>query len=208
VHRAGPRMVTITWLRRRGSLQIVFDAFLGVQALHLGEHLAQIAQIYLWGWPPALARGVVASLDVEKVHAVWNLGVLIALAWLLRRAPRSGWLVATFAWATLHTIEHAYLVTGALLSGLESQPGILGLNGLLARSGIDIPGITAWTRPTVHLAWNAVEVALLLAAYIVTWGASKGPPGAPALGSAPAEPWRSSITGPITLAPGRHDRRR
>jgi hypothetical protein len=159
-------MVTVTWLRRRGSPQIVFDVFLGVQLLHLSEHLAQIAQIYLWGWPPSLARGVVASLDVEKVHAAWNLGVLIALAWLLRRAPRSGWLVATFAWATLHTIEHAYLLTGALLSGLESQPGILGLNGLLARSGISLAGIATWTRPTVHLAWNTVEVALLLAAYL------------------------------------------
>jgi hypothetical protein len=159
-------MVTVTWLRRRGSPQIVFDVFLGVQLLHLGEHLVQIVQIYLCGWPPSLARGVVASLDVEKVHAAWNLGVLVALGWLLRHGPRSGWLVATFAWATLHTIEHGYLLTAALLSGLESQPGILGVNGLLARSGLGLAGITTWTRPTVHLAWNTIEVALLLAAYV------------------------------------------
>jgi hypothetical protein len=150
--------------RRRRRL--VFEVFLVVQALHLGEHVVQMVQIYVLGWPAPLAQGVVSALDVERVHAAWNAGVLVALVWLMRSGARCRWLTATFAWAALHTIEHAYLLTSALLTGLERQPGILGAGGLLARSGAGIAGLTTWSRPTVHLAWNAGEVALLVAAYV------------------------------------------
>src|SRR5688500_18257920 len=36
----------------------------------------------------------------------------------------------------------------------------------------------------------------------ITWGASTGPPSPPTLGSAPAEPWRSSIPPTLGLVPG------
>ena len=143
----------------------VFQALLILQGLHLGEHLVQMAQIYLLGWPPPLARGVVSTLDVEKVHFIWNLVVLTAIAWLLHRGIRSAWLVATLAWAALHTAEHGFLLTTALLSGLEGRPGILGAGGLLAHFGWNVPGLTTWSRPTVHFAWNTGEVALLALAW-------------------------------------------
>jgi RHS repeat-associated protein len=136
-----------------------------VQVLHLGEHAVQMAQLHLLGWPAPSAKGVVSALDVEKVHAAWNVAVLLGMGWLLRRGAGSGWLIAAFGWATLHSAEHGYLLTRALLSGLEGQPGILGDGGLLAALGWSAPGFTTWTRPTVHFFWNLGEVALLGLAY-------------------------------------------
>ena len=154
------------WLLRRGVVRAVFEALLLVQLAHLGEHLVQIAQIYLLGWPAPQARGLVAAFDVETMHFLWNLGVLAAVAWLLRAGVCSRTLAATFMWAAAHTVEHAYLITRAMLTGLESAPGILGGGGLLADTGVSLPGLTTWTRPTVHLVWNVGEVALLGFAYI------------------------------------------
>src|SRR5262245_40705226 len=100
------------------------------------------------------------------MHFMWNVGVLAAVAWLLRVGVASRALAATFMWAAAHTVEHAYLITRAMLTGLESAPGILGGGGLLSTVGVAVPGLTTWTRPTVHLIWNVGEVALLALAYI------------------------------------------
>ena len=154
------------WLARRGLVRSIFEALLLVQLGHLGEHLVQVAQIHLLGWPPPQARGLVAALDVETVHFAWNLGVLSVVAWLLRRDVRSTPLLLTFAWAAAHTTEHGYLITRAVLSGVQGAPGIVGAGGLLARVGLSTPGLTTWTRPTVHLVWNVVEVGLLGIAYV------------------------------------------
>ena len=146
-------------------LRTLFAGFLLVQVLHLGEHVVQMVQLHLLGWPAPTAKGVVSALDVEKVHAVWNVAVLLGLGWLLRRGAGSRWLIVAFGWAILHSAEHGYLLTRALLSGLEGQPGILGEGGLLATAGWTAAGFTTWSRPTVHFFWNLGEVALLALAY-------------------------------------------
>src|SRR5262244_175862 len=153
------------WLIERGAVRVVFEALLVVQ-LALGEHLVQIAQIYLLGWPAPEARGLVAAFDVETMHFMWNVGVLAAVAWLLRAGISSRALAATFMWAAAHTVEHAYLITRAMVTGLESAPGILGAGGVLSSFGVSVPGVTTWTRPTVHLVWNIGEVGLLAFAYV------------------------------------------
>jgi RHS repeat-associated protein len=155
------------WLAQRGRIRTVFEAVVLLQLAHLGEHVVQIAQIHLLGWSPREARGLVAAFDVERMHFVWNLGVLIALGWLIGRGVRSAALLVTFAWAAAHTAEHGYLVTRATLTGLDGGAGILGHGGWLATLGVSVAGLTTWTRPTVHLVWNVGEVALLTIAYIV-----------------------------------------
>lgn len=154
------------WLARRGRIRTVFEAVLLLQLGHLAEHLVQIAQIRLLGWPPPEARGLVAAFDVERMHFLWNLGVLVAVGWLIRRGVRPTALLATFVWAAAHTVEHGYLVARATLTGLEGGAGILGQGGWLATLGVSVAGLTTWTRPTVHLVWNLGEVALLAIAYI------------------------------------------
>src|SRR5437867_7447748 len=153
-------------IRQRGTVRTAFELLLAVQLLHLGEHLIQVAQLYLLHRPPAAARGLISTFDIEKIHFVWNLVVLAVLAWLMRGGVHSRWMAATIAWATLHTAEHGYLLGRALRSGLESQPGILGAGGWLAQRGWNLPGLTTWSRPLVHLAWNLGEVALLTLAFL------------------------------------------
>jgi RHS repeat-associated protein len=184
-------------VRERGTVRLVFEALVIVQVLHLGEHVAQMVQLHLLGWPPPDARGIVSNLDVEKVHFAWNLGVLATLVWLITRGARGAWLVATLAWAALHTAEHAFLLTNALLHGLEGQPGILGAGGWLGRHGWRVAGLTTWSRASVHFAWNTGEIALLLLAYAHHVGAR--PPGfrAPRL---PA-PGRTALLGVVLLFP-------
>src|SRR5690349_2978395 len=154
------------WLARRGRIRTVFEAIVLLQLGHLGEHLVQIAQIHLLGWSPPEARGLVAAFDVERVHFLWNVGVLVAVGWLDRRGGPPAPFVVPFAWAAAHTAEHAYLVARATLTGLDGGAGILGHGGWLATLGVSIAGLTTWTRPTVHLVWNVGEVALLSVAYI------------------------------------------
>ncbi len=154
------------WLTRRGLTRLVFEALLLVQVGHLAEHLVQISQIHLLGWPPPQARGLIAAFDVETMHFVWNVAVLATVGWLLRHGVRSTTLVMTFVWAAAHTVEHGYLVTHAMLIGREGGPGLLGSGGLLASLDLAIPGLTTWTRPTVHLVWNVGEVLLLVLAYV------------------------------------------
>jgi len=154
------------WLVQRGRVRTVFEAVLVLQLGHLGEHLVQIAQIHLLGWSPPEARGLIAAFDVERMHFAWNLGVLVAVGWLIRRGVRSTALLLTFAWAAAHTAEHGYLVTGATLTGIDGGAGILGHGGWLATLGVSMAGLTTWTRPTVHLVWNVGEVALLTVAYV------------------------------------------
>jgi len=154
-------------VRRHGIVRVAFELLLLVQLGHLGEHVIQMAQLFVLGWPPAAARGFVSQLDVEKVHFFWNLAVLGALGWFLWRGLRSGWLLTTLAWATLHTAEHGYLLAQALRTGLEGQPGVLGAGGLLASLGVTVPGFTTWSRATVHFFWNSGEMALLLLAFLV-----------------------------------------
>src|SRR5882762_5291521 len=154
------------WLTRRGLTRLVFEALLLVQVGHLAEHLVQISQIHLLGWPPPQARGLIAAFDVETMHFVWNVAVLATVGWLLRHGVRSTTLVMTFVWAAAHTVEHGYLVTHAMLIGREGGPGLLGSGGLLASLDLAIAGLTTWTRPTVHLVWNVGEVLLLVLSYV------------------------------------------
>ena len=157
-------------LRRRGWPRVVLEVLLVVQVLHLGEHVAQMVQLYVLGWSPPTARGLVSTFDVEKIHFVWNAVVLATLVWLRARGVRSAWLTTTMAWAVLHTSEHGFLLARALASGMEGAPGILGAGGWLARQGWNVVGLTTWSRAGVHLAWNSVEVGLLAVACAAAGG--------------------------------------
>jgi RHS repeat-associated protein len=157
-------------LRRRGGVRVVLDSLLVVQILHWGEHLAQMIQLLVLGWPPPSARGIVSTFDIEKIHFIWNVLVLATLAALYARGLRSRWLGATLVWATLHTFEHGFLLARALATGVEGAPGILSAGGWLAGRGWNVVGLTTWSRAGVHFAWNTVEVGLLALAWATTAG--------------------------------------
>jgi hypothetical protein len=166
-------------IRKLGMAAGVLSALLMLQAFHFSEHAIQMVQFYWLNRPPALAQGLISSLNIEWVHFIWNVIVLALTVYLFRHGMRGifGW--ALLIWTTLHTLEHTYMLVRYLsltselkalgLSGFpvsQTLPGILGRDGLLAENGLcgSIPGLTTLPRVAIHFIWNLGETLLLLGA--------------------------------------------
>ena len=90
---------------------------------HWAEHLAQAFQMYVLGWSPPMARGVLGYvfpwlIDSESLHYGYAVVMLVGL-WILRKgfsgkAERTWWTLALVIqfW---HHIEHAILLSQAIL---------------------------------------------------------------------------------------------
>lgn len=145
------------------------------QTIHTFEHLVQVVQHWLLGWPTWSSGGVISPLNAEYVHFAWDVFVMACIVFLLRTGSLRGfWAVAVTIWAGAHTTEHVYMLWQYLETQRQGLPGFLGIGGLLDRSGnpwlCDLPGLTTVPRVTVHFWWNAGEVALLFPA-IAQFGA-------------------------------------
>ncbi|GAC1461868.1 MAG: hypothetical protein NVSMB8_13460 [Candidatus Limnocylindrales bacterium] len=135
-----------------------FGMVLASQLGHAAEHLAQIIQIHALGMRAADARGMLSAFDTEWVHFVWNGWILVAIAALLVGYPRNRWLWLAAAFSGWHAFEHAYLLSGYLLTGLSGQPGLLASGGLVG-GGLPL------ARPELHFAYNLAEVVPLVLAF-------------------------------------------
>jgi len=164
---------------RLGAAACVLSALLLLQGFHFVEHGTQMVQYYLLNLPPAQSQGLISALNVEWVHFIWNVIVLICTVFLLRRGMRGFWGWALLVWTTAHTLEHLYLLVRYLeisselarlglpaYSVAQVLPGVLGRDGWLAESGIcgQIPGLTTLPRVAIHFGWNLGETLLLVAA--------------------------------------------
>lgn len=129
------------------------------QSGHVIEHIAQMVQLHVLGLRGAQARGIFGALDIEWVHFLWNSWVFAAVALLLWRFPRNGWLWVTMALAGWHEAEHVAIMTRYLSSGQAGTPG------LLAQGGV-IGGGLPLVRPDLHFAYNIIETTPLLLAFI------------------------------------------
>jgi hypothetical protein len=126
--------------------------FMVIVFFHWVEHVAQIYQIYIWGWTPKQAGGglglVFPSLvDSEVLHTSYNL-LLWSGVFLLRAGfqgtARRWWMVALAA-QSWHFFEHILLqvqwMTGYYLFGASQQISIL----------------QPWfPRPELHFAYNLI----------------------------------------------------
>jgi hypothetical protein len=92
------------------------------------------------------------------VHFVWNTLVFVALALLVWRFPRNALLWATFAIATWHQVEHSYILSVYLRTGVPGSPGLLSKGGILG-GGLPIE------RPDLHFFYNLAETGALFAAF-------------------------------------------
>jgi hypothetical protein len=168
---------------------MVLCALLYLQGFHALEHVAQVLEFHVLGWPPRQASGLLSGLNAEVVHFVWNWTVLGVAVYLLRAGLRAGpgnlWGWLFVGWALAHTLEHSYLF-GQYLTTLralwaaggdpalaEGLPGVLGRGGWLATQSAT-NGAAAFVcrlapvnlvapRLDVHFGWNAGETALLVA---------------------------------------------
>lgn len=177
---------TLKWRddwRRYGATAMILSVLLAAQGFHTVEHAAQMIQFHLLKWPPFASSGLISMANAEWVHFVWNWGVVLTVAVLVRRGMRNVWAWLLLLWATAHALEHTYMLVryfqmraelaqlGFPALSAQGLPGVLGRDGWLARSPFTrgsvicgVPGLTTASRIDVHFWWNTGEMALLLPA--------------------------------------------
>ena len=165
--------------QRLGVAATVLSVLLVTQGFHTVEHFAQVIQYYLLDWPAGRSLGLITAANAEWIHFTWNWLVTLGIVFLVMRGLRNGWAYALLVWATLHSLEHAYLLVRyfAVLAELnavelnatgvtQSLPGVLGRDGFLALQSWcgRVPGLTTVPRVAIHFWWNAGEIILLMLA--------------------------------------------
>lgn len=146
------RLVATPWIAFLGFLALS-------QTAHLFEHIAQMVQIHVLHLTGAGAQGIVGQLNIEWVHFIWNVLVLVSLLALLPHFPRNPWLIAVTPLAAWHFVEHSVMIATYLQTGVAGTPGLLSSGGLLV-GGLPI------SRPDLHFLYNLVETVPLLFAWV------------------------------------------
>jgi hypothetical protein len=177
--------VTPKWLedtKRWGASIGILGIVITLQALHLLEHTVQMIQFYRLALPAGQSLGLISALNVEWIHFTWNWLIWGLTLYLVVRGMRNPWSYILLTWATLHSLEHTYLLVRylqvlremdgfdlPLFTVTQALPGVLGRNGWLALSDLcgRIPGLTTAPRSVIHFWWNVGEVSLLL---LAAWG--------------------------------------
>jgi hypothetical protein len=137
----------------------LFYVLVVTQTGHFLEHVAQMIQIHILSLSGPDARGIFGTLDIEWVHFVWNMWVLLAVVVLLFRYPANKWLWLTAVLSTWHAIEHAYIFSVYISTGLSGTPGLLAQGGALF-GGLPL------TRPDLHFVYNLIETVPLITAFL------------------------------------------
>jgi len=133
------------------------------QGAHMIEHLAQMYELHILGWPGPKAQGIIGFLNIEWVHLVWNTWVLAMVGLLLFIYRRNWWLWALCIFAIYHEAEHVYIVSIYVRTGIAGNPGLLAKGGLI---GGGLPII----RPDLHAIYAVFEEAMLLMIYFMERG--------------------------------------
>lgn len=154
------------WKYEHYGLWAVFGVVTLLQVGHLGEHTVQVTQLALHHGLIAQSHGVFGQLDFEWIHFVWDSAIWLFLCMLLPFFSRGNrWLWIAFAAASLHQVEHLYLIyiykAEPLYYFLGGQEGIMGYNGVIG---------SPLARPYMHFAYNFLVVIPTVLAF---WDQSK-----------------------------------
>jgi hypothetical protein len=136
-----------------------FYVLAATQLLHFGEHIVQMVQLHVLGLNGADASGVFGALNIEWVHFAWNSVVVVGAFVLLTRYPGNRWLWLTALISGWHAVEHTYIISVYLGTGISGTPGLLSRGGLL---GGGLPVL----RPDLHFFYNLVETAPLVVGFL------------------------------------------
>jgi hypothetical protein len=142
---------------RMGAALGALAVITALQVLHQGEHVVQVLQLLVTGGNADVSQGIVTRLNQEVVHAVWTTVIWVGSLVLLFRMPRNPWMWALLVAASVHEVEHVYLLFAWL------QPPIYlhgGINGVFATGGLFGGPLQ---RPYLHFLYNLVETLLLCA---------------------------------------------
>lgn len=154
------------WLPR-GFVRF-FAVVVGVQAVHVFEHIVQLIQVFVLHVPDDDALGLLGLVfqfqgTEEWLHLVFNATYVTAFFLLLRplwRAPRS----VVPRWALW-----AFLVAGVGLQSWHAVEHVVIISGVIANSGCPCPGILdaalGTTDTVLHFFYNTVTFLGLLAPF-------------------------------------------
>lgn len=145
----------IARIYRRYQWLALFYVLAVTQTIHLLEHVSQMIEIHVLGLSGPDARGIIGTLDVEWVHFVWNTWVFLAVVVLLVRFNGNRWLWLALPLTSWHAIEHAFIVSGYVSTGISGLPGLLSQGGALW-GGVPV------VRPDLHFIYNLIETVPLL----------------------------------------------
>lgn len=152
-------MREMVWTYRHYQWLAIFYLLVIIQGGHVLEHVAQMYQIHILGWPGPQARGIIGPLDIEWVHVIFNTWVLVAVVALLYPFRANLWLWLTLLVAVWHELEHLFIMIVYLTTGQAGTPGLLSRGGVLG-GGLPL------SRPDLHFWYNLVETAPLLIAFV------------------------------------------
>lgn len=148
----------LVWAYRHFEYLAAFYLLVVTQLGHYGEHVVQMVQIHLLDRAGPDARGVFGALDVEWLHLGFNTWVLVGGAAMLFWFPRNRVLWVAMAFAVWHEVEHLYIISEFMRTGLEGNPGLLAEGGRLGDVGLG--------RPDLHFLYNTAETVPLVAAFL------------------------------------------
>ncbi len=162
-------IIMLGWLPLVGYVMSIFYRLYGTgiallfllvmgQAAHLAEHTAQMIEIHLLGLKGPQASGIIGQLNNEWVHLIWNSWVLVfcfVLFYWLRKNP---WLYVLFVFGIWHEMEHLYIISVYIRTGIAGTPGLIAKGGLIG-GGLPI------MRPDLHFLYAVFEETLIVVAF-------------------------------------------
>jgi hypothetical protein len=165
-------------IMRRSIMLALFFVLMVAQSMHFIEHIAQMTQIHLLGLAGTQAHGLIGMLDLEWVHFIFD-GIIITTCAFILIFPfrRNPYLWALLPIAVWHAIEHIFIITYYIRTGIPGSPGLLAQGGLI-NGGLPI------TRPDLHFLYNLAEETLIVLGFFYQW--KHMPKRAAALAKAPA----------------------
>jgi hypothetical protein len=163
-------IIMFAWLPLVGYVMSIFYRLYGTgiallfllvmgQAAHLAEHCAQMVEIHILGLKGPQASGIIGQLNNEWVHLIWNSWVLVfcfVLFYWLRKNP---WLYVLFVFGVWHEIEHLYIISQYIKTGIPGNPGLIAKGGLIG-GGLPI------LRPDLHFLYAVFEETLIVIAFV------------------------------------------
>src|SRR5438445_4626450 len=155
-----PLFVEALWKYEHYGFYAIFLCIAVLQAGHLGEHTVQVIQLLLTGGDLVRSHRVFGQLDLESVHFFWDTSIWLGTGALIYKFGRGNlclWL--SFAFASLHAVEHIYLFwlsrTDLFFYLRGGYAGIFGEGGVIG---------SPLARPYLHFAYNFCVVATMLVA--------------------------------------------